>query len=408
VHRALSFVKYLQDYGWRPTVIAPDGYAYWIVDESLLADVPKSCEVHRTRIVSGQYVLRLLGGGAGPQRSSVRSGRAFRVLRWLGAALLVPDTYVGWRPFAQRAGKRLLATRKFDAIFSTSPPETGHMIAMDFHKSSGLPWLADFRDPWTNLYVLRPVTPVHARIHDALEKKVCTEATVVVTTGEHRDQLLSKVPEMKPARVIHNGYDHAKFAAYADLRPSGERCRILHSGTLSEKRSAGAFLLGLKMFLDGAPEAASRIEVLFVGPREDENDAMVRKLGLERTVVFRDTVPHGESLKLLHISHVLLMLALPHRIPGKFFEYVGARRPILALASGELAGLVTRLRRGEVAPADDPRQIAGSIERMYARFADGTLDHAYDLSVVDEFRRDRLTGKLAECLDELVQRRTAP
>jgi glycosyltransferase involved in cell wall biosynthesis len=404
VYRALSFVRYLEGYGWRPTVVAPDGYAYWIVDESLLDDIPGSCDVHRTRTLSGQYVLRRLRGGS-RGGSPVRSSRSFRILRRLGAALLVPDTYVGWYPFARRVADRLVRQRRFDAVFSTSPPETGHMVALHIHKSSGLPWVADFRDPWTNLYVLPPASRFHARVHDSLEKKVCTSAWVVVTNREHKEQLEAKYPGMNPPRVIPNGYDHAKLEAYADLRPSGDRCRILHAGTLSEKRSAAAFLSGLKIFLDGDPGAAHRVQVMFVGPREDENDVMVRRLGLEDVVEFRDTVPHGESLKLVHTSHVLLMIALEHRIPGKFFEYVGARRPILALAAeGELKDLVVRLRRGEVAPADDPRRIAEAIGRLVGRFTAGTLDRDYDLSVVAEYRRDRLTADLAQCLDGLVNR----
>ncbi len=408
VYRALSFVRYLDRYGWRPTVIAPDGYAYWIVDESLLNDVPSSCDVHRTKTLSGQYVLRRLRRGIRPG-PAVRSSRAFGVLRKLGAAVLVPDTYIGWYPFARRTARRLLAERRFDAIFSTSPPETSHLIALGLHRSSGLPWLADFRDPWTNLYVLAPSTPLHARIHASLERNVCTAASVVVTDRQHKNALEARFPGMRPPRIIPNGYDHAQFEDYVHLRPSGDRCRILHMGTLSDKRSAAAFLAGLRIFLDSEPAAAKRIEVLFVGPREDENDSIARQLVLDGVVKFRDTVPHTESLRLAHTSHILLMIALPHNNPGKFFEYVGARRPILALVSdGELKDLVVRLRRGEVAPADDPQGIAARIGEMYARYAAGTLDRDYDLSIVSEFRRDRLTADLAECLDALLKRGETP
>ena len=405
VYRALSFVKYLEKFGWRATVITPQPESYWIVDEALLADVPPSCEVHHTRTLSGQFVLKLLRG-EDPRGSHIRSSRGFGILRKLGALALIPDTYVGWRPFALRVAKQLVARRQFDVIFSTSPPETSHFIGYHLHRSTGIPWLADFRDPWTNLYVLRPSTPFHARIHKALEEKICRNAShVVVTNRAHRDRLVGNFPGIKPPGVVSNGYDHDKFGRYANLEPAANRCRILHAGTLTESRSAVPFLRGLRIFLEREPGAAERLEVLFVGPREDENDAAVRRLGLEGVVEFRDTVPHDSSLQLMHTSHILLLIALQHQMPGKFFEYIGARRPILALVpDGEVKDIVVQLRRGEVSPMDNSQSIAVRVGEMYEKCVGGVLDRDYDLSVVVEYQREALTATLAQYLDQLTTR----
>jgi glycosyltransferase involved in cell wall biosynthesis len=403
VFRALSFVKYLTDYGWQPTVVTPRPESYWVTDKGLLDDVPASCDVHRTKTLSGQSLLGLLRRG-GEHRSQVRSSRRFGALRSLGVLGLIPDTYVGWYPFATKTARRLIAQQRFDAIFSTSPPETSHLIGHKLHRSTGIPWLADFRDPWTHLYVHDPMTPIHKRIHLALEKKVCINAMVVVTNRRHKEQLQERFPGMSPPRVISNGYDHRKFEAYSNLAPPDDRCRVLHTGMLTHKRNAATFLEGLKIFLDSDPRAVERLEVLLVGPREDENDRMVQRLGLESVVSFRDTVPHDESLRLAHASHILLVIALEHQMPGKFFEYIGARRPILAIVrDGEVRDIVSRLRRGEIASIDNSQEIAERIGMLYAKYFAGTLESDYDLSVVPDYQRDKLTATLAACLNDLTE-----
>jgi len=399
VFRALSFVKYLPGHDWRTTVITPQSGAYWVTDGGLLDDIPESCVVHRTGTMSGQSVLMRIG----TNRRQVRSSRGFGVLRSLGGFVLLPDTYIGWYPFAIRFAKKLMRQQRFDAIFSTSPPETSHVVASSLHKSAGVPWVADFRDPWTRLYVQQPPTPLHARINRSLEERVCMNATVVVTNQRYKEELQRRYPGMKPATVITNGYDHVKFDNHPESPPSDGVCRILHAGMLTDQRNGAAFLQGLRMFLDGEAKAADNLEVTFVGAREDENDRLVRRFGLEGIVKIHDGVSHSDSLKLMRRSDILLVIALPHQMPGKFFEYVGARKPILAVVSdGEIKHIVDRLRRGEVAAADEPETIAAKLRLMYAKYAAGTLMTDYDLSEVAEYQRERLTATLANCLDQLT------
>jgi glycosyltransferase involved in cell wall biosynthesis len=228
-------------------------------------------------------------------------------------------------------------------------------------------------------------------------------ATVVVTNHRYKEQLQRRYPAMQPAVVITNGYDHVKFGKYSESLPSDGVCRILHAGMLTDQRNGAAFLRGVRIFLDGEPNAAENLEVMFVGAREDENDRLVREFDLERIVKIHDGVSHDDSLKLMHSSDILLVIALPHQMPGKFFEYVGARKPILAVVSdGEIKDIVERLKRGEVAAADDPEKIAARLKLMYAKHTAGTLMTDYDLSEVPEYQRERLTATLAKCLNELT------
>lgn len=413
VYRPLGFVKYIGTCGWRPTVVTMAAESYWITDESLLADVPEGCDVRRTKTLSGQAVLSSLrGGGERETKPQVRSSRSFGVLRKLGAAALVPDTYIGWYPFALGEARRVLREKPIDAIYSTSPPETSHLVALRLHEITGIPWVADFRDPWMNLYLLPTPTPLHARLHEKLERRVCREASVVVTSPWHLELLARKYPWMKKIELIPNGYDPSHLEAVMGVTLPADRFQIVHAGMLTQKRSAVPFLEGLRMFLDLVPGAREKCRAVFLGPRESENDAAVEALGLSSVVTFRDTVPHAEALKIERGSHILVLIKHANRVydgivPGKLFEYIGVRRPILALApEGEASRIVRERRRGEVAPQGDPETIASKLKIMYESYARGTLDRDYDLSPAVEYGRDVLSKKLAEHIESILAERT--
>jgi glycosyltransferase involved in cell wall biosynthesis len=411
VYRPLGFVKYIGLYGWRPVVVTMEAESYWITDESLLADVPADCDVRRTKTLSGQAVLSWLRASGGKRGGQVRSSRTFGTLRRLGAAALVPDTYIGWYPFAVREATRLLRERPISAIYSTSPPETSHLVAWRLHTMTGIPWVADFRDPWMNLHLLPTATPLHRRLHEMLERRVCLRASVVVAHPWHREKLLATYPSMGPVELIRNGYDPSHVESLDGIEPEKDRFQIVHAGMLTQKRTAVPLLRALRIFLDDVPCAAERCRVVLVGPRESENDAAVRELGLSSIVVFRDAVRHAETLKVEKASHILVLIKHANPVydgivPGKLYEYIGVRRPILALVpEGEARDIVSKLGRGEVAQQDDAAEIARKIKLMYEKYSRGTLDTDYDLSPVPEYRRDLLAGRLAERLDRLLAER---
>ncbi|MFH1755872.1 MAG: hypothetical protein ABIA59_09235 [Candidatus Latescibacterota bacterium] len=406
VFRPLSFVKYLGRHNWRTTVIAPKENAFWVVDRSLLQEVPDSCRVIRTGSLSGQAVLSALRrSGPGRGGAQVRSSRGFGWLRKLGNAVLIPDTYVGWYPFAVRAAKRALAGARFDAIYSTSPPETSHIIGLKLHKISGLPWVADFRDPWINLYRFAPPTALHRSIYERLQAAICNRAGIVVASKWNYDFLKKKHPGIQHITYISNGYDQAELEGLFSLSPPHDNFTIMHAGMLSEKRSAKPFIEAVKIFCDRYPQGRGKCRVLFLGPREDENEAAVRELALGDVVEFRDSVSHRETLILERTSHILMLInPYPQIVVGKLYEYIGVLRPILALLpDGEGRDLVRTLSRGETAPMNDPQRIAAKIAVMYEKFESGILDSSYDLTPLPRFDREHLAGEMAEFLDRLVE-----
>ncbi len=404
VYRPLSFVRYLGEHGWRATVIAPRGDAFWIRDESLAARIPEDVRVVRTKTWSGQA---LLGRRGAP--SQRRSSRGFGVSRRLASGVLLPDTYIGWFPFARRAALAEARSTMFDAIYSTSPPETAHLVAGAVSRHTGLPWVADFRDPWMNLRLLPPPTPLHAAVHRRMERAVCRRAHVVVTTRAVEEALRREHPGVRVTR-IPNGYDGEDAAAVASVVPEAGPMRIVHAGMLTQKRSAVPFLEALHAFLARCPQARDDVRVDFIGAREDDNERALDRLGLGDVVRFRDTVPHPEVLRAERSAHVLLLIKhvdprYDGLVPGKLYEYIGLRRPLLALApAGEARALVESLRRGETADPGDVADIARALETLHDRHRAGVLDSDFDLSERPELERSRLAGDLARVLDACARR----
>ena len=406
VYRSLSFVRYLPSHGWRTTVVAPRGDAFWIRDESLVAKIPADCRVVRTSTWSGQGVLSATRAKQAP--SPTRSSRRFALARRVGSTLMVPDTYIGWYPFALRAALREARTTAFDAVYSTSPPETSHLVGDAVRARTGLPWVADFRDPWMNLRLLDPPSVLHARLHRAMEARVCAHASaVVVTTRWHESVLQGESPHARVVRVP-NGYDGDEARSVATLAPVPRPMRFVHAGMLTQKRSAVPFLEALAMFFAQRPEARHDVEVEFVGAREDENERAAERLSLTDRVHFRASLAHDDVLRLERQAHVLLLIKHADSrydglVPGKLYEYVGLARPVLALApAGEARSLVESLRRGETAGPSDVADIARKIDALYGRYRDGSLDHAYDLSPVPDLERSRQAGELARVLDACI------
>jgi len=409
VFRPLAFVKYLHRHSWNITVVTPMPGEFWISDSSLESEIPSGVNIVRTGSLSGIRVLSLLKRRS-PDDTSKRSSSVTECLRRIGELFLIPDTYVGWVPFAVKAAAGLCRSKGFDLVYSTSPPDSTHVAAGRIARRFRLPWVADFRDPWISLYLRKTPTCVHRYLHRSLERRVMGADRILVTTKWHERMLLEKYPMCRVDR-IPNGYDAEDFAEIGDCVPPRTPFTVMHSGMLTLNRSSKSFLEGFSIVMKEHPEAAGRMKIRFLGSRESSNEEWAARLGLEDNVSFLDNLPHHECVKLQKQSHVLLLIKHDDEryrglVPGKLFEYIGARRPILAVApDSEAAGIVRDRRRGEVADIRDPAQIAEKIWKMYRLYENGELEKAYSLEELPVYSREAETSRLMEILDEITEKR---
>lgn len=412
VHRVLSWTRSLPDHGWATTVVCAGERDYWVVDPSLLARVPVETRIERVSGGSGLsawLALRGRGGGAGR-----RSGASFGALRRLSDLFLLPDSYAGWAKRAGRAALRRARAERFDAVLSSSPPDSVHLAARAVHRATGLPWVADFRDPWVPLYFRTPPTVWHRARQAAMERSVLEGADIVLAASRAHADAMGEKSGARARRVVHlpNGFEPAAApeakapAAGADAAPA---FRMTWTGTLSQMTDTEQFMDALHDALAARPEARRRIRVRMCGPYDVHYENRSVALGLKGIVHFTGPIGHGESRAAQRESDLLLLWKPRHgvtMVPGKTYEYLDAGRPVLALLdpSDEAAGLVARAG-GTVVDPDDRAAITRAILERYDTWTREGAPPRVRPEWLDAFARPALAGRLASVLDDLVKSR---
>ena len=416
VQRPLQWVRELPAHGWLPTVLTVES-GYWSSrDEAGLARIPPEIEVVRTPFLSAVTIRERMRGGGGaatlapataPERSALRRA----VVDAVKPLWQTPDEFLGWYPYAVRAGRKLLAAQRFDAILSTAPPFTTHLIGRALRKSSGLPWVTDFRDAWTRMPEYPHTNRIQLAIERAMERRVLTAADRILTTTEPtaRDfaEILPSVAEK--SHVIPNGYDPALFDFSA---PSpyerGEKLRLLFTGTQLYGQHVARFLQSLASWCGNDAEKRDAVRLVYAGP---ESNAVRRAATASRSSNLLEDMGYLTNTELAEVqmrADVLLLIGYDRIsnekiLPGKIFEYLGARRPILCLSHpGPRAQIVAESGAGIVASPDDPAALMAALDGIWREWRENRLDCGSDLVWIESrFSRARQAGALAGVLNSL-------
>ncbi len=395
VLRVLKFTRYLPEFGWMPTVLTVQEKFYENTDHALLKQIPAEVEVRRTRALNMKKTF------------SIR-GRYLRIMS-------LPDRFVGWLPFAVWAGLRLIRRRKIRILYSTSPLASAHLIALTLKFLTGLPWVADFRDPWTEPAIAsNPKAPLF-RLECFLEDQVVRRADrVIATTSQLRDDLLARHAGLAPGKavVIPNGYDEEDFGSVHMVPDDPPPVRITHAGLVDESyRSPRTFFAALADLLTRKILTPQQIRVDFLGGgnyvESPAFHSLVTELGLERVVHVLPRVSYAESLARQARSHGLLLLQCGEDtrtlIPAKAFEYLRIGRPVIALvpvsASSEL---FQRVGGAQVVHPSDIPAIQAAILELVAGARSGLWRSSADTQALANYTRRSLSGRLAKEFETLL------
>lgn len=413
VHRVLAWTRHLPAHGWACTVVCAGEGDYWVTDASLVEKIPAETRVERVHGGSGlSALLSVRGGRAGGGGAGRRSGAVFGALRRLSDFFLMPDSYAGWSRRAARAALRLAGAERFDALLSSSPPDSVHLAARAVQRATRLPWVADFRDPWIPLHFREPPTAWHRARQAALEKSVIEGADVVLAASRSHADAMGEKSGARARRVVHlpNGFEPvaAAGAVEAPAEPA-PAFRMAFTGTLSQMTDTEQFLDALHEVLAARPEARRRIRVRMCGPYDVHYENRAVALGLTGIVSWTGPISHAESRRAQREADLLLLWKPRHgrtMVPGKTYEYLDSGRPILALLSAddEAAALVARAG-GAVVDPGDRAAIAAAIGARYDAWKARGREAGTRPAWLDGFARPALAGRLASVLDDLVSSR---
>ncbi len=437
VQRTLKFVKYLPAAGWLPVVHTVSNPDWPLSDPTLLGEVPPFVKVSRSRTFEFERLARTTDGllareedggarpaGAPKPRTERRGGVARRALKALAGLVqrhaLVPDPQIAWVPGALFKSLSLIRREGVSLIYSSSPPNSGQVLALLLKRVTGLPWIADFRDPWTEGIRRKQAyetSRVRGWLEHAFERAVMAHADhVVVTTEKTREQYLAKYPTVPAAKfsVITNGFDPADFA----LAPSTDglldarQFNMTLTGNVEAMFDATPFFAAVKELIDEDDDLRTHLRVNFVGTKRGKYDRFIREHGLESTVQYIGYVPHQTSLRYLAESDALFLCQIPvyesatTKLSGKLFEYLYMRKPILALTiPGLTTDILSRSGLGVAVDPDDRPGIKKALRDLYVRWRDGHGGPPADETYIETFDRSLQTKRLAGLFDRLAERR---
>ena len=398
-HRMLRFVRHLRQFGWEPVVLTTDFKGGTLVDEQLLAHVPKDIEVHRIR---GVDLTELWHAGRKPAAAKHGTApvRSQGLTTFLNRWVMIPDKFFPWiRPAASFASKL-----KFDAIYSTSDPLSDHLVARRVSRRTGVPFVAEFRDLWLGspYFARAHPTPLHRVVHARLERQVMKSAAAVVGLSRGIQQYFADAYPACPSQVIYNCFDPEEYPLPA---PASDAFTILYAGALYSSRSPEPFLAGFSQFLQKHRLTPSDAKFIIAGGSSDlDLQAMICQQNVEPFVELLGRLPHREALGRMQSATALLTIQSPEddvHVPGKLFEYIGARRPIFAISQPcEVADMVARHQLGWVAEPE-PTAIAVKLDELYAAWK--TRGHAaLAVAAADRFSVRETTRQLAALLDEVA------
>jgi glycosyltransferase involved in cell wall biosynthesis len=376
--------------GWKPIVVAAEAQAFPIRDPTLTAEIPPDVPVYR---LSGLDV-----NGWRPTFARLHLGKVHAMLNTL---LALPDSAVFWSWLARRVVRKVIAMHEPQLIYTTSGPFSAHLLGLWIKNSFGLPWVADFRDPWSQKNSRRYL-PGYRWANQCMEHQVLSSADHIVTVSHPIARSFKELmrPADTPVSVIPNGYDPDDVSPSPPVQTP--KFTLTYTGGFRRLRRPDTLLEAVSSLVDSGKIPVDQIQVLFAG---SNMDAFVPtrppfvKLGY---------LPHNDLGPLRQRSTVLLLVQNPSleargNYSAKLFEYLAANRPILAVTSPETvaAELIREACAGTVVN-HDPEEIKSVLLDCYRAWEAGEMNHSPNWDIISRFSRPRLTTQLTAIFDDLL------
>jgi glycosyltransferase involved in cell wall biosynthesis len=422
VQRWLKFAKYLKEFGITPVVVCPKNANYPILDPALDQEIQQDIEVLRVPIFEPARIINrwipkksksISSGMVNTQNPSVLE----RILMSVRGHLFIPDARKFWvNPTVKYLKKYLEQDPEIKLVITTGPPHSVHLIGHKLRQSRAVKWLADFRDPWTEIYYHKALNLMGwaQRRHLSLEQKVLESADRILTTSEPTAASF-QLRTHKPVSVITNGFDASDFEGLSDSElGSKDKFRITHVGTLMEPRNpmvlwqALANLIANQKALKGLESFAQDLEIELTGGIAPGVLGSIKNNGLEKQLVQWPNCSHEQAIKAMARGQLLLLSErneadAHHIIPAKLFEYLALSIPIIALGppNGAIQPILEESQAGVYFVQGDVEGVEEYLYKAYHAYKNSAPHTKQERSQLP-YERKNLTQSLAALIKEMT------
>lgn len=392
VHRTLAFTRHLAANGWHVRVLAPSLAAYDNWSESQLGLIPNNVQVIRAF-----------------------ARNVARHFSWRGKyvmAMAIPDNWQSWIPGGVAAGLWSILKRRPDYIVSTYPIASAHLIAYVLHRLTGVPWIADLRDPMAQENY--PADRARRRCFQWLERKIVAHCRFALVTAPGAKELyMQRFPASDPDfwRVLPNGYDEEIFSgvrAGSGERAAGEPFVVLHSGVIYPyERDPTQFFQALSELRRDPGSGIERLHFrLRASGHEEQFREQVAQLDIAPLVSFEPPVPYAEALsEMLSVDGLMLLQAdnCNYQIPAKAYEYIRSGKPVLALTpdDGDTGRLMAATGMADICPLDDKDRIKSALLAFLEKL-EGQGHRPLDAEQVEQYSRQHQAAQFQALLESAL------
>ena len=421
VQRWVKFAKYLPAEGWQPVIYTPENPEQLAVDTSLEAEVPAEAEVIRRHIVEPYEMYKKLLRKSGHSKDAVEvnpvnaqnKSLLQKIAMWIRGNVFRPDPRCLWIRPSVRFLKEYLKEHPVDLIVSTGPPQSMHMIGRKLAKATGLPWIADFRDPWTKIFYFKHLSMTRAteKWHHKMEKKVLDDATAVVAVSPLVQEDFQAMTQT-PVELITNGFDECDFASekYTEAN-GGADCDfvITHTGLFAADGNPTVLWEALAHKCKQSDNFRKLLKIKLIGKTDEQILKSIDEAGLGENLMNMGYQPHAVAVEEQRKASLLI---LPLRkepeykavLPGKLFEYLASWRPVLGIGQtdGAMSMILNNTKTGLVLNWDDRKSIEKFIDICWEKHL--TRNLTVDDADISQFTRRNLTRRMAQLFEEISRR----